>query len=402
MDQSACAGDGPAQSLENAVQAGRSTRQRAAQVRDRAAQAGQQVGDRCAQLRRVAHLLSQAHDVGGQRAGGGVERAAHACQCRLQAQRQHVVDGLADIAQRGLEQRRGRAVEHSARHASHDLRNRLQQTALASQRAGQRAHRAGGIAQHRRQGIGIVRVRMQQAARAGHRLAQTIHQPAHANRQAAGQARALDVRAQVADRASHLPDDAVKGLAQAGRGAHLLRQPDHGVRDRLDGGVQRLAHAAKGRVQVQRQGVVDCAAGVAQRRFQHADDAGRVGAGIGAATAGIGAASRVGATTGVGAPAGVRTAARVGASPGVRSTAGVHAGIQAASAGVGRDIGSWETCGFLPAAAVSSAGAQCAYKRGGQDGGGEDAMEAALFGMDLHDELLWLEESGPETTRYAS
>jgi hypothetical protein len=56
----------------------------------------------------------------------------------------------------------------------------------------------------------------------------------------------------------------------------------------------------------------------------------------------------------------------------------------------------------VPGRPATAAGGQGAYQRGGKDGGGQDALQAARVGMGMHGELLWLEESGVETTRYAS
>ncbi|MNV53605.1 hypothetical protein D3C71_1457590 [compost metagenome] len=182
------------------------------------------------------------------------------------------------------------------------MRHRIQQAALAGKAGGQCAHGVGGVAEDGRQRLGIGRVRVQQAAGAGDRLAQAIDQAAQAGAQSARQAGALDGGAQVADQAAHLFGDAVHGLAQAGRGAHFLSQSDHRIDDRRQGGIQRFAHAAQCRAQIQGQGVVHGVAGIAQGGLQqagrHGIDGGvRVGAaGIGGVGATRIGAARVGAT----------------------------------------------------------------------------------------------------------
>jgi hypothetical protein len=141
---------------------------------------------------------------------------------------------------------------------------------LAGETGGQCAHGVRRVAQDGRQRLRIGGVCVQQAAGAGHRLAQTIDQAAQAGTQAARQAGALDRGAQIADQATHLLGDAVHGLAQTGCGAHFLGQPDHRIDDRRQGRIQRLAHAAQRRTQIQRQRVVHGLAGIAQRGLQKA------------------------------------------------------------------------------------------------------------------------------------
>ena len=78
----------------------------AAAARNKASPAG----DRRAQLRLRADLLRQADDGVGDRLDGGVERLADTAQRGAQIQGQGIVDGLAGITQRGLQQTGGDRV----------------------------------------------------------------------------------------------------------------------------------------------------------------------------------------------------------------------------------------------------------------------------------------------------
>ncbi|WP_277353120.1 hypothetical protein, partial [Achromobacter anxifer] len=82
----------------------------------------------------------------------------------------------------------------------------------------------------------------------------------------------------------------------------------------------------------------------------------------------------------------------------VGAAAKIDAAVTAAR--VGRKVDSGQACRFSPTAAA--AGGQSAHQRGGHDGGSQNALHATGFGMGMHDELLWLNDSGVETTRYRS
>ncbi|MNS89805.1 hypothetical protein D3C72_1238300 [compost metagenome] len=155
--------------------------------------------------------------------------------------------------------------------------------------------------------------------------------------------------------------DAIHGGAQAGRGADLLRQADHGIGHGRYGGIQRLAHAAQRLAQIQGQGIVDGVAGVAQGGLQQAggDGIDRV---VGIGTAGVG---------------------------GVRA------------AGVGRNIRARQAGGPV-AATTTAASRQCASQGSCHDGGGQNTLNAVCFNLRLHDELLGLDGPGKETARYAT
>ncbi|KCV29745.1 hypothetical protein CC56_1101 [Bordetella pertussis H934] len=266
---------------------------------------------------------------------------ADAVQRLAQAQRRNVVRGGAGVGQRGLQDGLGRAVEDAAGNAAHQLVDGIEQAALAAQRAGQRAHGAGGVAQHGGQRLGIVGVGMEQAAGAGHGLAQAIDQAAQAGAQPAGQARAGYRVAQAADRPADLRQHAVDRRAQSGGGADLLRQADGRVDHRLERRIQGLAHRAQRVVGAQRQQAVGRAAGVAQRGFQqarayrvHRRGRIRIAGGAGAArAAGVARAARVGGSDGGG-----RALAAAVAAAAATGQRGHHDGRQQGNRETGRAV----------------------------------------------------------------
>ncbi|MNT24630.1 hypothetical protein D3C72_1601140 [compost metagenome] len=111
--------------------------------------------------------------------------------------------------------------------------------------------------------------------------------------------------------------DAIHGGAQAGRGADLLRQANHGIGHGRYRGIQRLADAAQGLAQIQGQGIVDGVAGVTQGGLQQTCRNG-IDRGIGVR------AARVGRVRAAGVAAARIAAARV------------------ATARVGRNIRAWQ------------------------------------------------------------